>query len=87
MSDDTDTLADHLEIVAEVHPDGLTWRKAKFWLVWNKDGGAPLVAHYSEGKADLQAKKLARKHVGQTFIVLSATHKFKVVREPQEPAP
>lgn len=65
---------------------GLIERGAKFWLVWNKDGRNPLHGHANEGKARREARRLARKHPGATFIVLGAISKHKMEPADTEPA-
>lgn len=66
------------------HPD-LTERPCRFWMVWNKHGGAPTRAHDKKGAAEHEAKRLAAKNPGLTFVVLAAYTKFKV--DAVEPAP
>lgn len=51
-------------------------REATFWMVWNKDGGAPSKTHASLAKATKEAKRLARRNPGRKFIVLGAVEKY-----------
>lgn len=46
-------------------------RKA-FWIVWNPNGGAPTRKHESLESAQFEADRLARKHKGETFVVLQS---------------
>lgn len=42
----------------------------EFWMVWNPRGHAPTHRHSTEGLADIEARRLARKCPGQAFVVL-----------------
>lgn len=44
----------------------------KFWLVWNPNNRWPIVRHMSHLEACLEAKRLAQKHAGETFIVMES---------------
>lgn len=43
-----------------------------FWLVWNYNGGAPLVQHASYESARAEAERLARANKGLTFVVMQS---------------
>lgn len=44
----------------------------QFWMVWSPTGNPPRVKHDSEGRATVEAERLARANPGDTFIVLEA---------------
>lgn len=51
----------------------------KFWLVWSPTGTRPpQQKHPSNESAIAEAKRLARAHRGQQFIVMEATDGFEV---------
>ncbi len=51
----------------------------KFWLVWSPTGTkAPQHKHVSNESAIAEAKRLARAHPGQEFMVMEATDGFVV---------
>lgn len=42
-----------------------------FWLVWCEDGGVPTVKHRDPRSAEVEARRLAGKNPGRSFLVLS----------------
>lgn len=65
--------------IASPHTRGdTTAQGVRFWMVWNKNGGAPKVTHKSYENAASEACRLARKCPGEKFIVLQAQRKFWV---------
>ncbi len=49
-----------------------------FWFVWNEGGRAPAHKHQSQESAMQEAERLARKHQGQTFVVLESVCAMRV---------
>lgn len=45
--------------------------KPEFWLVWRRDGRAPVCEHGSYHDARAEAERLAKHHPGSRFYVLS----------------
>lgn len=43
-----------------------------FWMVWNPENRLPRVKHCHERLAVVEAERLARENVGQSFFVLKA---------------
>lgn len=56
-----------------------------FWMIWNPRGKAPSVMHESEDQADTEAQRLARVSPGDTFVVLKASHAFRLAAPPPPP--
>lgn len=56
-----------------------------FWMIWNPRGKAPAVMHESEDQADTEAQRLARVSPGDTFVVLKASHAFRLAAPPPPP--
>jgi hypothetical protein len=54
----------------------LIHEKPRFFMVWNKDGGAPTVAHNTRNAATVEAERLAARYPGRKFIVLQAIDKI-----------
>lgn len=51
----------------------------KFWLVWSPTGThSPVKRHHSAEAANTEARRLARAHAGQQFIVMEAIEGFAV---------
>lgn len=50
----------------------------KFWVVWCLDGDAPTVRHTTYKMAAEEAKRLARAHQDEQFVVLEAKTIFCV---------
>jgi hypothetical protein len=48
-----------------------------FWCVWCDGGGSPTVKHRDFHLAKAEAKRLARNHPGQRFVVLAAALAFE----------
>jgi hypothetical protein len=44
----------------------------KFWMVWNEGSMISTVKHKTEESAKAEAERLARKHTGQNFHVLTS---------------
>lgn len=56
----------------------------KFWMVFGVQRGSPTYRHTSKQAAQMEAKRLAKKHPGEMFIVLAAVDAFKAaVSEPE----
>lgn len=49
-----------------------------FWFVWSPENGAPTHQHPSQDAAISEAERLARRHKGETFIVLESICARKV---------
>lgn len=78
---DLDVALDAIEgTLKQADDDGrdLIESDAPFFLVWNKDGRNPLKSHGHERVARNEARRLARKHPGATFIVLRGISKHKL---------
>lgn len=57
----------------------------QFWMVWNPEGRAPTYRHETGESARDEAKRLARIHPGQTFVVLCAMRGYVLAKpEPEE---
>lgn len=90
MSDDHDPLLAHVKrgLAAQAAVDAILddppARTARFWMVWNKGGGAPTVTHKSPASAEREARRLAKLNPGHAFIVLAAVTKFKVAASEQQ---
>jgi len=52
-----------------------------FWMVWNENGGRPVIKHRSLYDATKEAERLAVKNIGQKFIVLESL-KFCEIKNP-----
>lgn len=50
----------------------LTTEQSPFWLVWNPNGHAPTVKHFSEHDAVTEAERLARLNPMFFFYVMSS---------------
>lgn len=59
------------------HDDEITEERTRFFMVWNKEDRLPRVGHPYRGAAECEAKRLARRNPGYTFIVLEAVGKFR----------
>lgn len=44
-----------------------------FYMVWNPNGRVPMKKHPNKRSAEIEADRLARQDLGQTFIVLKST--------------
>lgn len=58
--------------------------RTKFWVVWNPDGQAPTMRHWTRLSADTEAQRLASLHPDQDFFVLKAMAGRRGV-EPKKP--
>lgn len=47
-------------------------KEAKFWMVWNPDGHAPVYKHESMDLAVCEAERLARLNSNTSFYVLES---------------
>lgn len=50
-----------------------------FWLVWRRGGSPPTFEHASFDSADTEAKRLARVHQGDEFVVLESARSHQVL--------
>lgn len=48
-----------------------------YWLVWHVGGGPPTYKHGSFDSADTEAKRLARVHRGDEFVVLETVRSHR----------
>lgn len=60
----------------------IVYERARFYMVWTKQGDAPTVAHNTRKAAVDEAKRLAALHPGQKYIVLQAVEKVSVPADP-----
>jgi len=52
-------------------------QNAKFWMIWNPLGKAPVHMHNHYANAIEEAKRLAEKEIGYVFFVLEAVNAVK----------
>lgn len=57
---------------------------ARFWLVWQDGGRMAAHKHESLGKASDEAKRLAKKHPTEGFVVLESVGHYTVAEPPVE---
>jgi hypothetical protein len=51
----------------------------RYWMVHNRNNLTPTVQHADKYSAQEEAKRLAAKHVGETFFILEAASAFCVI--------
>lgn len=56
----------------------------KFWMVYGLNRSSPTYKHYSKENAQEEAKRLAQKCPGETFVVLSAVAAYTCPIAPVE---